>query len=305
MSDESRRQVAPRRILAPTDFSKASETGLAWAQQLARRHGAATHLLHVVERMPVGAGLAPLAPEAFEAFSDVGSQRLEDLAAGWRDQGLAATAHVETGRPAEEILRAVQTVGADLVVLATRGHTGLANLLLGGTAGTVVRRSPVPVLTVHPETAVPEVPPARILVPVDFSPHGLEAARHALSILGFVAGARIVLLHSWHAYLDYEIYGLGSAERALRNREERREKLKARLEALAVSLHQEGIHVEAKLVEGYPVAAILEEARVGEADLVAMGTQGTRGLERLVLGSVAERVVQRAPCPVLTARAVH
>ena len=302
MSEDRSAARAPKRILTATDFSESAETGISWAKYLARKHEAVLHLIHVVEAMPISAGLMPLPPEAFDAFSEAGRERLRNLASDWRDEGLQVETRVAVGRPAEEIVRAAGDAGTDLVVLATRGRTGLANLLLGGTASEVVRRSSAPVLTVHPGLPVPVAPPATIVAPVDFSRHGLEAARRALSIFGFVEGARIVLLHAWHFHLDYEIYGMYSAERSARDRAEAEREIDRRLERLAAELHREGLRVEPKLVAGYPAATILEEARIEDADLVALGTQGTRGLERLVLGSVADRVVQRAPCPVLTAR---
>ncbi len=60
--------------------------------------------------------------------------------------------------------------------------------------------------------------------------------------------------------------------------------------------------MEAVVREGYPATAIEEEARSRHADLVVIGTRGHSGLKHLLLGSVAERVVQKAPCPVLAVK---
>jgi nucleotide-binding universal stress UspA family protein len=72
--------------------------------------------------------------------------------------------------------------------------------------------------------------------------------------------------------------------------------------ALAGRFSHGSIRVETKIVEGFPPEEILEQARHVGADLIAMGTHGRSGLDRLVLGSTAERVLANAPCPILTVR---
>ena len=76
----------------------------------------------------------------------------------------------------------------------------------------------------------------------------------------------------------------------------------ANLEREAAKLREAGLTVETVVREGYPATAIEEEARTRHADLVVIGTKGHSGLKHLLLGSVAERVVQKAPCPVLAVK---
>jgi nucleotide-binding universal stress UspA family protein len=78
--------------------------------------------------------------------------------------------------------------------------------------------------------------------------------------------------------------------------------VKRRIEALAAPMRHNGIAVDTLTCVGYPARVILDQARAVGADLIAMGTHGRSGADRLVLGSTAERVVALAPCPVLTVR---
>ena len=84
--------------------------------------------------------------------------------------------------------------------------------------------------------------------------------------------------------------------------EDLREELLAELERTAAPLRQQGFEVETEVREGDPATVIIELATERDADLIAMGTRGRTGLPHILLGSVAERVVQHAACPVLTVR---
>ena len=138
-----------------------------------------------------------------------------------------------------------------------------------------------------------------ILVPIDFSSHAgavLEWAAH----LAEEHGSKLVLLHAYHlpvdfqqlegAYLPPDFWTQVKADSS------------ANLERSAATLRERGLTVETVVREGYPATAIEEEARARHADLVVIGTRGHSGLKHLLLGSIAERVVQKAPCPVLAVK---
>lgn len=135
-----------------------------------------------------------------------------------------------------------------------------------------------------------------ILVPTDFS-HASDAALGYARMLAARFGASLHLLHvvdepgSWsevYAALP-EIQLRFSADAA------------KRLEAMAACL-QPPVHATSAVVCGAPVPSIVKVAESTDADLIVMGTHGRRGMGHLLLGSVAERVVRLAPCPVLTVR---
>ncbi len=140
----------------------------------------------------------------------------------------------------------------------------------------------------------------RILYPTDFS----EASMVVLAPLGTLArlfNAEVVLLHVieplplpaegyfptgvWQAYMD-----------------ETRQEAVNQLDRLAGALKAEGVAVTSRLAVGPVVSRILNAAKEESADLIAIGTHGRTGLSSMLLGSVADKIVRLAPCPVLTAR---
>lgn len=140
-------------ILIPTDFSEPAEAALEYGKTLAQKFGARLRLLHVVPEpysYPWGTEMStlPLA-DLLAQSEDAARQRLGQLAA---PLGLpAARVEIETtiGTPVDQILTCIADNKIDLVVMGTHGRGMVGHLLLGSVTGRVVRRSPVPVLTVH------------------------------------------------------------------------------------------------------------------------------------------------------------
>lgn len=139
----------------------------------------------------------------------------------------------------------------------------------------------------------------RILVPVDFSDHTpgiLEWAAH----LAEEHAASVLLLHAYHlpvefqqlegAYLPADFWAQVKAE------------AQERLGGFAEQLRARDLEVETVVAEGYAATVIVEEAERHDADLIVIGTRGLSGLKHMLLGSIAERVVQKARCPVLTVK---
>lgn len=148
----SRRRVTGeyRRILCPTDFSPVARVGVERAARLAARDGATLVLLHVYQPVavyapPEVAGVALMrSEEAWRAEAEREIRRTRDRL---RQAGVAAHALVVAGYPSDQIARVARRLRCDLIVLATRGRTGLLRLLLGSSvAERVIRRSPCPVL---------------------------------------------------------------------------------------------------------------------------------------------------------------
>ena len=139
----------------------------------------------------------------------------------------------------------------------------------------------------------------RILVPIDFSPHAdavVEWAAH----LALEHDSEIVLLHAYH--LPVEFQQLEGAYLPADFWANVKEEAMGSLKAQGEQLRAQGISVSETVREGYPASVIEEEACRQKADLIVIGCRGLSGLKHLLLGSIAERVVQRAPCPVLTVK---
>ena len=145
-----------RRVLAPTDFSPASDIAFRYALHLAAREGAAIHLLHVVEE-PIAAGSYPdgfytYAPALRAQVIDEAIARLNTVLGSCAIAGVETTTEVLVGKPARVIADVARERGTDLIVMGTHGRTGFAHLMLGSVAERVVRIAPCAVLTV-PQTS--------------------------------------------------------------------------------------------------------------------------------------------------------
>jgi nucleotide-binding universal stress UspA family protein len=139
-----------------------------------------------------------------------------------------------------------------------------------------------------------------ILVPIDFSPHADRALDYALD-LAKAFGARIHLLHAFHHPEYFAAPGApGAVAIPVDWISSVRERARQELEKRAKRLTQSGAQAQARLEEGPPAQCICDVAGELPADLIVMGTRGRSGLAHILLGSVAERTVRMAPCPVLT-----
>ena len=114
-------------------------------------------------------------------------------------------------------------------------------------------------------------------------------------------GSSVTLLHAYH--LPVEFQQLEGAYLPPDFWQSVRTEAEASLRRFASDLQGQGIRVDTVVCEGYAATVIVEEASVRHADLIVIGTHGRSGLKHLLLGSIAERVVQKAPCPVLTVKA--
>jgi nucleotide-binding universal stress UspA family protein len=138
-----------------------------------------------------------------------------------------------------------------------------------------------------------------ILVPTDFS----EPSGQALDLaLGLVEpGGTLILIHVVDDIpLTYGYVGVASTPAELRARvdgEATRE-----LQAFGPAASPSGIALDRRLLHGTPYMAIVQEAQTARADLIVMGTHGRTGLKHILIGSVAEKVVRKAGCPVLVVR---
>lgn len=141
---------------------------------------------------------------------------------------------------------------------------------------------------------------ARILCPIDFS----EASRHALDQAMVIArffNARVTVLHVHsQAYLPVPAYGMLTDVGTLTLSPDDTARLRQDVEQFVAPARAAGPEMSIVVEPGTPVSHILAHAKTLPADLVVIGTHGVSGFERLVLGSVTEKVLRKATCPVLT-----
>jgi len=145
--------MAIHRILAPIDLSTDSLNALTYARNLAKRCGAELVILHVVEPIDLGDSaewhLSQRELELLDEQRRARSAQLERLATDLKKQGQRVRTMVQRGAPAQVIVDTAKRTRSDLVVMGTRGRTGLAHMLIGSVAERVVRSAHCPVLTVR------------------------------------------------------------------------------------------------------------------------------------------------------------
>ena len=301
-------------VLVPTDFSSTSAAARAYARTLAMAFDASLHLVHAFEDPHAPASFAaemyapvPL-PLRETMLAEVERRLLEEFPAQDRAR-VRGTAEVVAGPPAKAIIECAHARAADLIVMGTHGRGGMAHLLLGSVAERVVRTSDCPVLTVR------EPRPRgihRILVPTDFS-ETADAALDWARLLATRFGSSLQLLH----VLDDPFVTEGLAAEAYMTEapvlrtallSDARARLADRVAPLRrARVFEEGSgipRIDTEVLFGHGAHTIAEYAGEREMDLIVMGTHGRRGVAHLVLGSVAEKLVRTAPCPVLSVRRV-
>jgi nucleotide-binding universal stress UspA family protein len=283
------------RILFPTDGSDCAERARRHAMHLADHFDASLHVIHVQERDVDPAG----GPDLHDADGRADRQGDVDGASGVGEAPRTQEHTVSDASAAEGILSYSVEHDVHLIVLGTHGHRGVRRLLLGSVAEEVVRRAPCPVVTVGRGAVPPsKMEEGSMLVPVDFSEHRARLVAHARA-LAPVYGLTVVLLHVVDLPSVPDVYGV---EAALPDAGRLAERAEAALAPDLEALRAAGMTATSVVREGHPVEQVLAAADAHEAALITIATHGRTGLERMLLGSVAEPVIRRAPCPVCTVK---
>jgi nucleotide-binding universal stress UspA family protein len=296
-----------RTILVPLDFSHASMRAVTYVIPLAEEFKAAVHLVHVqpsddlTEISQAGHLMLDWA-DAIAFMQD----RLAEVQEKHDVQFWPDNCHVVSGRPFEEICKVADKISADLIVLPTRGHSGLKRMALGSTAERVVRHARCPVLIPRGKkfnAAVASGEPdgkfslRQVLVPVDFSECSLAGVKYAAR-LAKRSGAKLHLFHAVFPYAQMiavdrmggELTPLLQSAKA--NAEEAMQKLRQ-------SLFLRGISCETEIRTGPAIDEICAASGRDNVDLVVTSTHGRGGFSHALMGSVAEHIVRYAECPVL------
>lgn len=268
------------RILHPTDFSRTADLARTLALDLAERFAAELRVVHVLQRF-VDQGGAPYVRAHLEAIDADVQRRIDEQEAtrlaGLRERlralaGPNGTPDLVEGEPLAELLRLSRD--HDLVVMGAHGQHPFDDVFLGGTAGRLVRRSTVPVLTVRETCTVTSV--RRLLVASDFGEASLTAWSYATE-LARRGGLKLVLAH----VTDGREADASAATRAL-------ETLSAgRAERLAVR-------------SGSPIDVLPAIAQDVGADAIVVGLRRQGRVAGLLLGSRADALLRSSAVPILS-----
>lgn len=275
------------RILIPIDFSEPCRLALDQAIAWAKRMPCELHLAHVVE-----AAFGHAAGVVHELDNLTRIAELESDVLG------PIQSHVAVGHPAIELVRLAYRHRIDLIIMGSHGRSGLRGLLLGSIAASVVRHADCPVLCINANGvngSTARATDQSILCPIDFS----ETSHRAMAVAADLAhrlGVGLRLLHVEAppvAALVEPVLGPGVMAACAADGQ-------LALQTWKSEVERRTAHVTATTVVGTPATAIADSASKHHCQLIVMGTHGRTGLAHILMGSVAERVLRTAPCPVLT-----
>jgi nucleotide-binding universal stress UspA family protein len=239
---------------------------------------------------------------------------VDDLRASWKavletqkslltQQGFAVSTHLREGDIAEEILNIADD--ADLIAMSTHGRSGLSHVALGSVAERVLHGSKKPLLLIRESMAVAAKSVQQLLVPLDSSP----LAEQALPVAQSIAKARSADLTLLRVIQELDEV---NSRILFKDKESERATLQEwhlhssrYIEATAYRLVQAGVKVHSEVLFGDPAKTICTTARTLPADLIVMSTHGRSGLSRWFYGSVANKVMRSAPCPILLVRSLE
>lgn len=282
-------------ILVPMDFSRGSMEALSYAIPLAKQFRAAVHLVHVSESDDASnvSGVRHLMRETAKSIEFL-RQRLSETHKKHLSAFSPENCHVRTGQPFQEICDLAREINAGLIVIGTRGQTGLQRILLGSTAERVVRFASRPVLVVRGCKEPKEITLRNILAPIDFSQCSMSGAMYA-AFFATTFDARLLLLHVFSGVMPAATVNASQAKNDAIDLENAR----LDMEAFTQLDFLRKVECATEIRAGYAVDEICREAAKSKADLVVIATHGRSGFNRMLLGSVAEHVVRYAECPVM------
>ncbi|MEM6789696.1 MAG: universal stress protein [Myxococcota bacterium] len=307
-----------RRILVASDYSEPSLAAIRHASAWARAFGADLELVHAFLPSHYAKQILPHASDLRGKLEQAAHDELLALRNRCApDHEQAVLTAVEAEHPATAICQRAEASEADLVVVGTHGRTGIARMLIGSVAEGVARHAPCDVLTV-PATVLPggggpkseedasrsatgrttASPPRRVIASTDFSStarRGLDAAHQLARQLE----TETVVAH----FVDDSVPALSVGAFPLEDLTERKRHAWDALSSLRAERFGDGADVATWVdVSSSPADALVRLATEREADLIVLSTHGRTGLASLLIGSVAERVIRHADCPVLAVR---
>lgn len=298
-----------RSILVPLDGSAFAEQALPLALELARRNNAILQVALVHHPVPALVPAVEMPDASFEVDQDTRHKEttyLSEVVQRLTALHQPVSSVVLEGPVADALETQIIVTDADLVVTTTHGRGHLARFWLGSVADQLMRRLRVPILLVRPEEPAKQQwtgSITKVLVALDGSPFAEHIMAQALHIARAFA-ARIELLYVLEppaAIADPSVLMVlppsPETERAAR------ERATDYLKKIAADLVAPGLGVDCRVIDGSPVAAtILDEARATGASLIALASHGLGGVQRMVLGSVADKVIRGSTIPVLVVR---
>lgn len=300
-----------RKLLVPLDGSDFSEHALPLALAVAERTEGEIQLASAIPTLPPvvpsGEGDGPVRGW-FEEERSRATEYLQGIRGRLEAAGATVPLHVKVlaGGPVRSLDERIRQTNVDLVVMTTHGRGPFERMWLGSVADGLVRTAPCPILLWRPgeDAPKPQERPAvnRVLVPLDGS-DSAESILPEAAGLARAFGASLSLVAVVPGTFPLGSTYIPHAAEETRRRDENHAWFQTYLDDLAGKIRAEGLDVDSATIFGDDVAGTIMEFRdETEADLVAMSTRGRGGVARLVLGSVADKLIRAGRVPVLVHR---
>lgn len=273
-----------KKIVIPYDFSDEADHAIDAAIQFSQKEESLLHLIHVVEIPSSYLGLFPefgslgiesiYSDDVLSTVKEKVDKRVRDL----NYLGIKATSTVMHGKPFESIQKTIVSEEADLIIMGSRGATGLKEMFIGSNTERVIRYSKAPVLTVKKKINLSEM--SDMVFATDFvSDNALKFAKYVQKLLGL----KIRLL---------KVYNTNDWAYTTRTAREKTEEF-----GIENGLHDYSVHV---IDSPFVTDGILRFAHEKKTDMIVMGTHGFKGLGHLIAGSKAEGVANHSQIPIFT-----
>lgn len=279
------------RIAVATDFSDNARHALDAAAALARKNDARIDVIHI---LATGHTLALHADHEDTASKDLD----EFLSKAGVDDVLDQRIIMKASSADQGLLREANRLNADLIAIGTQGRTGLSYAFLGSVASRIVQNARVPVMSVREQSDLSSI--ERVLCAVDLSDISDRCVDEATALAN-VYGAEVVVGHVIAPSPSTSIYGMPSPL-GVQYEEQLREAAQESLGALVKRATDAGAKARGEVDVGLPSVTITDMAKRLDADVIVMATRGLTGLDHVLLGSTAERVVRTSPVPVISVK---
>lgn len=273
-----------QKILVPVDFSKYSDSALKAAADIARKKDAELFVIHVIEvgEPIMGTGGISVDDENLLFFSQLAKKKLSEFLQKEYLDGIPITNIIELGPTYHSITRNIDKFGIDLIVMGSKGASGLEGFFIGSNTEKVVRNSDVPVLVI--KNKLMNVHFKKIVFASDFDKEDLSSFKKAQQFANmFNADLKLMIVNTKRDDAEHEAKLSNDIQQFLK--------------AAGAAFDPDDIMIyhDHKVKEG-----ILNGAESIDADLIAIPTHGRKGLAHLFNGSIAEDVVNQSDTPVIT-----
>jgi len=291
-------RILPRKIMCAVDFSSSTEKLVEYSASLCKEFHASLVLVHIV----LDVDTLLISSESFIDLKEIqrlhikGARERLDLLA--KELTIKAELLVGQGAPADEIARLALEKEIDMVTMATHGKSGIKRFMIGSVTEKVMKTINCPLLVLSARES-DSLSPAnipmkleKVLVGCDFSPDSKLAFAYGLS-LAQEFQAQLFLVH---------VIKPTEYDEKREKIDELRGRLESQLHWMVPEESRNWCTPNIALLDGEPCRELMKYAKEQEIDMIVLGIRGHTLLEKLFVGSTADRVIRQSPCPVLAVR---